>query len=75
MNKKMKLAGLLLGTVISTSAMAESTSSAKCGAGKCGGETKTEMKADAKCGAGKCGADAKKDMKSAKCGAGKCGAK
>ena len=40
----------------------------KCGAGKCGGETK---KSEGKCGAGKCGGDSKKSE--GKCGAGKCG--
>ena len=55
MNKKIKLAGILLGAVISTSAMASSNDS-KCGAGKCGGEMKKEMKS-AKCGAGKCGSN------------------
>ncbi|GKT30777.1 Uncharacterised protein family UPF0276 like protein, partial [Aduncisulcus paluster] len=64
---------VLLGAVISTSTMAYADShGSKCGAGKCGGEAKKEMKS-AKCGAGKCGGEAKKEMKSAKCGAGKCG--
>ena len=79
MNKKIKLAGILLGAVISTSTMAVAgDNSGKCGAGKCGGEAKKEMKSG-KCGAGKCGGEAKKEMKkemkSGKCGAGKCGSK
>ena len=74
MSKNIKLAGVLLGAVISTSTMAYADShGSKCGTGKCGGEAKKEMKS-AKCGAGKCGGDMKKkEMKSAKCGAGKCG--
>jgi uncharacterized low-complexity protein len=75
MNKKVKLAGMLLGTVISTSAMADMKEGAKCGAGKCGGEMKKEMKSS-KCGAGKCGGEMQKEMKqkkSSKCGSGKCG--
>jgi len=73
MSKKIKLAGILLGAVISTSTMAVAGENGKCGAGKCGGEMKKEMKKDGKCGAGKCGGDMKKEMKSSKCGAGKCG--
>ena len=71
MNTKMKLAGIMLGAALtSTAAFA---GNASCGAGKCGGDVKkTEKKAS--CGAGKCGADMKKDMKKASCGAGKCGA-
>jgi len=73
MNKKTKLASILLGAVISTSTVAMADmKDGKCGAGKCGGEAKKEKKS-AKCGAGKCGGEAKKEKKSAKCGAGKCG--
>jgi len=83
MNKKIKLAGILLGAVIATSTMAVAGENGKCGAGKCGGDMKKEMKKDmksGKCGAGKCGGDMKKgemkkEMKSGKCGAGKCGSK
>ena len=85
MNNKMKLAGLILGAALTTSAAYAANGS--CGAGKCGGEAKKEMteKASGSCGAGKCGADMKKeattevkDMKekaSGSCGAGKCGSK
>ncbi|MDC0933564.1 hypothetical protein OAR97_06900 [Arcobacteraceae bacterium] len=77
MSKKIKLAGILLGAVISTSTMAiAGENDGKCGAGKCGGDMKkTEMKKDGKCGAGKCGGDMKKKemKKDGKCGAGKCG--
>ena len=64
MNNKMKLAGLILGAVLTTSAAYAANGS--CGAGKCGGEAKKEMteKASGSCGAGKCGADMKKEMKS-----------
>jgi len=60
MSKKIKLAGILLGAVISTSTMAVAGENGKCGAGKCGGDMKK---------------GAKKEMKSSKCGAGKCGSK
>ena len=85
MNNKMKLAGLILGAALTTSAAYAANGS--CGAGKCGGEAKKEMteKAAGSCGAGKCGGDMKKeittevkDMKekaSGSCGAGKCGSK
>ena len=47
MSKKTKLAGALLGAVISTSTMAmasnNSCGTGKCGAGKCGGNMKKEM--------------------------------
>ena len=69
MNKKMKLAGLILGAALTTSAAFAANGS--CGAGKCGGEMKKEMKekGSGSCGAGKCGAnmkDVKSDMKDAK---------
>ena len=59
MNKKMKLAGLILGAALTTSAAYAANGS--CGAGKCGGDMKKEMKSEMKekatgsCGAGKCG--------------------
>ena len=85
MNNKMKLAGLILGAALTTSAAYAANGS--CGAGKCGGDMKKEVteKAAGSCGAGKCGGDMKKeattevkDMKekaSGSCGAGKCGSK
>jgi uncharacterized low-complexity protein len=89
MNKKMKLAGLILGAALTTSVAFAANGS--CGAGKCGGEAKKEMteKAAGSCGSGKCGGDMKKeaksDMKDTKsemkekatgsCGTGKCGSK
>ncbi|NKQ41359.1 MAG: hypothetical protein HF962_07290 [Sulfurovum sp.] len=61
MKKKLKLAGVLLGTTLitATAAMAGSGSS-KCGAGSCGDKgpkKKTEKAKDSKCGAGSCGGD------------------
>ena len=70
MNNKMKLAGLILGAALTTSAAYAANGS--CGAGKCGGEAKKEMTetASGSCGAGKCGGE-KKEMK--KPADGKCG--
>ena len=65
---KMKLAGLLFGALLASTSLFAANGS--CGAGKCGGEAKKEMKGS--CGAGKCGAEMKKDTKGS-CGAGKCG--
>ena len=64
MNTKMKLAGLILGAALTTSAAYAANGS--CGAGKCGGDMKKEAKQEMK-----------KEMKDAKgsCGAGKCGSK
>ena len=59
MNNKMKLAGLILGAALTTSAAYAANGS--CGAGKCGGDMKKEAttevkeKATGSCGAGKCG--------------------
>ena len=62
MNNKMKLAGLILGAALTTSAAYAANGS--CGAGKCGGDMKKEAttevkdmkeKASGSCGAGKCG--------------------
>ena len=76
MNTKMKLAGIMLGAALTTtSAFAASGS---CGAGKCGGEAKTEkMDKKGSCGAGKCGGEMKEkaEKKAGSCGAGKCGSK
>ena len=74
MNNKMKLAGLILGAALTTSAAYAANGS--CGACKCGGDMKKEVteKAAGSCGAGKCGGDMKKEMKGS-CGAGKCGSK
>lgn len=86
--KTMKLAGILLGATIMTATAAYAgQSDAKCGASKCGGdskkmektvdtkgstETKKMMKkVDGKCGASKCGADSKKMEKKSDA---KCGA-
>ena len=60
MSKKMKLAGLILGAALTTTTAFAGNGS--CGAGKCGGDMKKEMKGS--CGAGKCGGDMKKEMKS-----------
>ena len=68
----MKLAGIMLGAALTTTAAFAGNGS--CGAGKCGGEMKTEKKSGS-CGAGKCGGDMKKDKKAGSCGAGKCGSK
>ena len=75
MNNKMKLAGLILGAALTTSAAYAANGS--CGAGKCGADMKKEMKSDMQ--------DAKSEMKSemkdmkekatGSCGAGKCGSK
>lgn len=70
MNMKKVLAGLFLGALLATTSAFANNGS--CGAGKCGGEMKKEMKGS--CGAGKCGAEMK-DEKKASCGAGKCGSK
>jgi uncharacterized low-complexity protein len=72
MSTKMKLAGIMLGAALTTTAAFAGNGS--CGAGKCGGDMKkTEKKGS--CGAGKCGGDMKKSEKKAtgSCGAGKCG--
>ena len=76
MNNKMKLAGLILGAALTTSAAYAANGS--CGAGKCGGDMKKEVteKAAGSCGAGKCGGDMKKEVTekaAGSCGAGKCG--
>ncbi|MGB1227766.1 MAG: hypothetical protein ACPG9K_07720 [Poseidonibacter sp.] len=72
MKTKLKLAGVMLGAALTTTA-AFAGSGGSCGAGKCGGETK-KMEKKGSCGAGKCGGDTKKkDMKKGSCGAGKCG--
>jgi len=75
MNTKMKLAGIMLGAALTTTSAFAGNGS--CGAGKCGGEAKTEkMDKKGSCGAGKCGGDMKKSEKMDKkgsCGAGKCG--
>lgn len=86
---KIKLAGILLGAFLASSAFAAGMS---CGAGKCGAsmnqnndmkpvkqEMQQEMNSNMKgsCGAGKCGGEMKKEMemkKSSSCGTGKCGA-
>ena len=73
----MKIVGLILGTLLSASLAFGANGS--CGAGKCGGEMKKEVKekTGGSCGAGKCGAEMKKEMKEktgGSCGAGKCGA-
>lgn len=80
MSKKIKLAGMILGTALSTSAVFAGNGSCgagKCGAGKCGSsmnqetkemkDTKAEMK-DAKgaCGAGKCGGNMSADTQDMK---------
>lgn len=80
MNIKMRLAGLFLGLVLATTSIFAHEGS--CGAGKCGGEAKKEMKCACdskdkkeKCNCEnkeKCNCDMKKDMKGS-CGAGKCG--
>ena len=76
MSKKMKIVGLILGALLSTSiAFAEGSA----GTGKCGGDMKKETKGS--CGTGKCGGDMKQETKSdmkqekaaGSCGAGKCG--
>lgn len=51
MNMKKVLAGLFLGALLATTSAFANNGS--CGAGKCGGEMKKEMKGS--CGAGKCG--------------------
>ena len=55
MNNKMKLAGLILGAALTASTAYAANGS--CGAGKCGGDMKKEVKEKAagSCGAGKCG--------------------
>jgi hypothetical protein len=59
MSKKIKLAGALLGAIISTSTMAYAHGeNGKCGAGKCGGDMKKN--------------EMQKEMKSSKCAAGSC---
>lgn len=83
-NKKIKLAGVLLGAALtSTGSFAASGS---CGAGKCGSEPK-KIEQKGSCGAGKCGSSDKKELvekdemsgnqgkkTEMACGAGKCGA-
>jgi len=74
---KLNLTALLLGAALFTGlgAVSLSAEDMKCGAGKCGGETK-ESPAK-KCGAGKCGGNDKKcgdDKKKSKKAATKCGA-
>ncbi len=73
--KKLNLMGILLGAALITGLSTTTLNAdAKCGAGKCGGDKKTEA-------AGKCGGDKKAPAKAAgKCGgdkkapaAGKCG--
>ena len=64
MNMKIKLAGLFLGALLATTSAFANNGS--CGAGKCGGEAKKEMKDEMK--------DAKEAVKGS-CGAGKCGSK
>jgi uncharacterized low-complexity protein len=71
MSKKLKLAGMVLGAALSTTAAFAGNGS--CGAGKCGGEAK-KMEKKGSCGAGKCGGEMKKKADGA-CGAGKCGGK
>ena len=72
MNNKMKLAGLILGAALTTSAAYAANGS--CGAGKCGGDMKKEVteKPAGSCGAGKCGGDMKKEVTEK--AAGSCGA-
>lgn len=65
---KMKLAGLLFGALLASTSLFAANGS--CGAGKCGGESKKEMKGSSS--AAKCGAEHKKEMNGS-CGAGKCG--
>ena len=85
MSKKIKLAGALLGAVITTSTMAYAGETAKCGSGKCGSDMNTTKSISHKCGSDmnttksishKCGSEMKSEnseMKSSKCGSGKCG--
>ena len=91
--KSLKLSALLLGatlflglgaTTLSAKCggkmdMSKEKKEMKCGAGKCGGEKKAQMKKEAKkemkCGTGKCGGEKKAAKKTMKCGAGKCGSK
>ena len=56
MSTKMKLAGIMLGAALTTTAAFAGNGS--CGAGKCGGDMKKDAKKEMKsgsCGAGKCG--------------------
>ena len=77
--KKLNLSALLLGAALFTGlgAVSLTANDAKCGAGKCGSETKEAKK----CGTSKCGAEKKaakcggEKKEAAKCGAGKCGSK
>lgn len=69
MSKKIKLAGIMLGAALTTTAAFAGNGA--CGAGKCGGEAKKKVEKTG-CGAGKCGGEKAKEMKGA-CGAGKCG--
>ena len=57
MSTKMKLAGIMLGAALTTTAAFAGNGS--CGAGKCGGDMKKTEKKAGSCGAGKCGSDKK----------------
>ena len=75
MNNKMKLAGLILGAALTTSAAYAANGS--CGAGKCGGDMKKEATSEVKDMKEKATTEVKdmKEKASGSCGAGKCGSK